>query len=88
MLPSPTSPATDTRNPAPTLPGQEGGERPQRHPVEEFILPVSRAIEAVDGQNLTPLVLDDDHAFRSPRGALRQAVRRWFAETCRPFLDR
>jgi pimeloyl-ACP methyl ester carboxylesterase len=64
------------------------GWRDSTASLEGFILPISRAIEAVDGTNLTPVVLDDDHAFASTRDQLRAAVQLWFAETCRPALSR
>ena len=63
-----------------------GGWRDGTAPLEKYTLPIARAIEAVDGSNLTPVVLDDDHEFRKTREALHAAVRSWLRDKCRPVL--
>lgn len=50
------------------------------------MLPVARAIEAFNTGNLTPVVLDDDHAFRKARADLHVAVATWLQNACLPEL--
>ncbi|MBN2414784.1 alpha/beta fold hydrolase [bacterium] len=64
-----------------------GGWRDDTAPLEKIMIPIARAIEAVDGSRLTPIVVDDDHAFRYTREAVLVAVRSWLREKCRPMLQ-
>jgi dipeptidyl aminopeptidase/acylaminoacyl peptidase len=64
-----------------------GGWRDDTAPLEKIMIPIARAIEAVDGSRLTPIVVDDDHAFRSTREAVLVAVRSWLQDKCRPMLQ-
>jgi len=80
----------DVRNHGPALSRKPvllvGGWRDRTASLEAFVLPMARAIEAVDGALLTPVVLDDGHEFRAARGELHAAVRRWLREECLPVL--
>lgn len=64
-----------------------GGWRDRIAPLEKYMLPIARAIEAADGSMLTPVVLDDDHSFRTTREHVHAAIRRWLQDTCRPLLQ-
>ena len=64
-----------------------GGWRDDTASLEKFMIPIARSIEAVDGSKLTPIVVDDDHAFRNTREAVLGAVRSWLQEVCRPVLQ-
>jgi pimeloyl-ACP methyl ester carboxylesterase len=63
-----------------------GGWRDDAAPLEKFMIPISRAIEAVDGGKLTPIVVDDGHTFRDTRDEVLAAVRKWLQDDCRPML--
>lgn len=62
-----------------------GGWRDLTASLEKFTLPIARAIEAVDGSNLTPVVLDDDHDFRKTREEVHAAVCSWLKDKCGPI---
>ncbi len=63
-----------------------GGWRDRTASLERFMLPISRAIEAVDGIRLTAVVFDDDHVFRNSREKVQSAVRTWLRDKCGPIL--
>lgn len=63
-----------------------GGWRDRTAPLEKYTLPMSRAIEVVDGNNLSALVFDDGHNFRNTREEVRLAIRSWLSTGCRPAL--
>jgi pimeloyl-ACP methyl ester carboxylesterase len=62
-----------------------GGWRDQTASLEKYTLPIARAVEAVDGSNLTPIVLDDDHDYRKTREEVHAAVCNWLRDKCRPI---
>lgn len=48
----------------------------------EFVLPVVRALRAAGNTRVTPVTLDDDHAFRATRAELHHVVLDWLEDAC------
>jgi dipeptidyl aminopeptidase/acylaminoacyl peptidase len=58
------------------------GWKDQEITLEETILPLVRALQAVGAPRLTPITLNDDHMFQATRSELHKEVTDWLNRVC------
>ncbi len=61
-----------------------GGWRDPAANLEEYVLPVVRALRGGGNGRVTPVTLDDDHTFRATRTELQRVVVDWLEGACGP----
>ncbi len=59
-----------------------GGWRDQGPTLEEYIVPLVRALRAAGNERVTPVALDDDHGLGASRGELHRIVSAWLGAAC------
>lgn len=58
------------------------GWKDQEITLEETVLPLVRALQAVGAPRLTPITLNDDHTFQETRSELHKEVTDWLNSVC------
>jgi fermentation-respiration switch protein FrsA (DUF1100 family) len=58
------------------------GWKDQEITLEETVLPLVRALQAVGAPRLTPVTLNDDHMFQATRSKLHKEVTDWLNGVC------
>ncbi len=59
-----------------------GGWRDEGPTLEQYIVPLVRALRAAGNARVTPVTLDDDHTFRATRPELQRTVLGWLESAC------
>ncbi len=59
-----------------------GGWRDDGPTLEQYIVPLVRALRAAGNARVTPVTLDDDHTFRTTRPELQRTIVGWLESAC------